>query len=404
MSPVATGRLHALDGMRGVAALVVVFYHVSLLARPFAGSGFSGTAWTVATESPLKLAFAGTEAVQVFFVLSGLVVALPVLKGGVSWVGFLVSRFARLYLPVWGALVFATLLIGIFHRDPSAVTPDAWIINANATSVTPLAFLREATLTPASYNIVNTLWSLRWELIFSALLPLGVAIVVAIRRHAWIAAGAFIALMVIGRVVGNDALVYLPAFLLGSLMAVRLDDIRAWSVRPRPWLWSVVAIGSAGLLVASWIARPLVDSGSPAGKALWGLSGAGAAGLILLAIGCATAARVLEWSVPRWLGKISFSLYLVHAPLLATLAFALGDERWWLVGVIGIPLSIIVAAGFYQIVERPSHRIARWLGARATKQLDAVRQPKPVQDVVIDDVAVEESAAQRAALSANSYR
>ncbi|MFZ4894158.1 acyltransferase family protein [Plantibacter sp. Mn2098] len=391
MSPVPTGRLRALDGMRGVAALVVVLYHVSLLARPFTHSGTSAAAWTIATETPLKLAFAGTEAVQVFFVLSGLVVALPLLRGGTDWTGFLLSRFVRLYLPVWGALVFATLLIIVFERDPSSVTSGAWIADANATTVTPLAFLREATLTPASYNIVNTLWSLRWELIFSALLPIGVAIVVLVRRWAWAAAVLCIVAMVVGRVIGNEALVYLPAFLLGSLMAVRLDDIRAWSARPRPWLWSGVAVLSSLLLVASWIARPVVPSGSIGSSALWGLSGAGAAGLILLSIGCSSAARMLEWSWPQWLGKVSFSLYLVHAPILATLAFAFGDDRWWLVGVVGIPLSVAVAAGFHAVVERPSHRIAKWLGAAATARLDQIRgrAAQKQADAVAQDVRPE---------------
>lgn len=373
MNP-SSGRLASLDGVRGVASVVVVLYHVSLLARPFATGRISEPAWDIATETPLKLLFAGTEAVQVFFVLSGLVVALPLLRGGASWPGFFAARFVRLYLPVWGSLLFAAALILLIPRDPASVTTGEWIANANATSVDPLHLLREATLTPASYTLVNTLWSLRWELIFTLLLPIAVLLARLLRRWAWPVAALMSVIMVLGRVAGLDAAVYLPAFFIGTLIAVRLDDLRAWAAdRSRPLQWALLTGGSALLLVASWLSRPFVESSSTLGQALWGLSGVGAAGLIVVAIGSPFARRLLEAPPVLWLGKVSFSLYLVHAPILATLAFSFGDERWWLVGIVGVPLSLLIAAGFFQLVERPSHGFARSVGRGVQSGVAAVR-------------------------------
>lgn len=373
MNP-SSGRLASLDGVRGVASVVVVLYHVSLLARPFATGRISEPAWDIATETPLKLLFAGTEAVQVFFVLSGLVVALPLLRGGASWPGFFAARFVRLYLPVWGSLLFAAALILLIPRDPASVTTGEWIANANATSVDPLHLLTEATLTPASYTLVNTLWSLRWELIFTLLLPIAVLLARLLRRWAWPVAALMSVIMVLGRVAGLDAAVYLPAFFIGTLIAVRLDDLRAWSAdRSRPLQWAMLTAGSALLLVASWLSRPFVESSSTLGQALWGLSGVGAAGLIVVAIGSPFARRLLETPTVLWLGKVSFSLYLVHAPILATLAFMFGDERWWLVGIVGVPLSLLIAAGFFQLVERPSHGLARRVGRGVQTGVAAVR-------------------------------
>ncbi len=131
--------------------------------------------------------------------------------------------------------------------------------------------------------------------------------------------------------------------------------------------------GSALLLVASWLSRPYVESSSTLGQALWGLSGVGAAGLIVVAIGSPFARRLLEARPVLWLGKVSFSLYLVHAPILATLAFSFGDERWWLVGIVGVPLSLLIAAGFFQLVERPSHGLARRVGRGVQTGVAAVR-------------------------------
>lgn len=371
----APTRLIALDGVRGVAALIVVVYHVSLVARTFATGGGTGEMlWTVVTESPLKVLFAGTEAVLVFFVLSGLVVALPLLRRSVSWPAFLVSRLVRLYLPVWGALLLAAALITFIPRPLSAVTGNAWIARANATEVTPGSLLREASLFPASYDIVNTLWSLRWELIFTALLPVAILIAVVARRHVWIVGVIASAATVAGRVLEIDALVYLPVFLLGTLVAVRLDDLVSWSRRrPRPVLWAVLTVVSVLVLVANWWMRPFVSPGTTAADAMWGISGIGAFGLVLVAVCSPAAERLLSMRVPQWLGKVSFSLYLVHVPIIATLAFLFGDARWWLVGLIAVPLSLVVSALFFRVVERPSHLLARRVGRLTDAGIARVR-------------------------------
>ncbi|WP_261167138.1 acyltransferase [Microbacterium sp. Marseille-Q6965] len=366
----ASRRLRALDGVRGVAALVVVLYHASLIAKPFADDGTARLVWETATETPLKLGFAGTEAVQVFFVLSGLVVTLPALRDGFSWPGYAVSRLLRLYLPVWAAILLALLLVIVFPREAADVTPDAWIVNANILFPDVELALREATLIPASYDTVNVLWSLRWELLFSILLPVFVAVALLLRRWAWPAAVACVLAMVAGRVFDErpfdlEALVYLPTFFIGCLIAVRLPDLQRWAgQRRRPLLWLGATVGSALVLIAAWWTRPFVASTSDLGHALWGLAGAGAAGLIVVAIASPLAARVLEARVPRWLGDVSFSLYLVHAPILATLAFSWGDDHWMLVALVGVPLSLAAAWAFFHVVERPAHRAARAVGSR----------------------------------------
>ena len=114
----AGGRFTSLDGLRGVAALVVLAHH-ALLVSPAISALFipggepprPGSALWWLTYSPLKLTNAGPEAVVLFFVLSGFVLAIPVLRGGFNWLAYFPRRFVRLMLPVAGAVALASVLI-----------------------------------------------------------------------------------------------------------------------------------------------------------------------------------------------------------------------------------------------------------------------------------------------------
>lgn len=352
-------RIGSLDGLRGLAAGIVLIHHASLIAEPW----LDPAGWAVLTQSPLKLLIAGSEAVMVFFVLSGLVVALPALRPGFSWARYFPARLFRLYVPVIAALGAAALLVKVVPRDASTMPDDSWMQDAQATSVSAGDVLSQMTLLRADYPIDNVLWSLRWELFFSLLLPLYVWVALRVRRFAVPVGVLTVVLMFAGRASGNSALAYLPVFLLGTLIAVRYPDLRGLAAGPRarralPWLAAVAGT----MLIASWLARPLT-AGTIAADVLWALAGAGAALLVILAVIWPRAERALGTRPMQWLGRISFSLYLVHAPILATLCYLLGAERWWLACLIGVPLSLAAAAVFHALVERQSQVLARRAGA-----------------------------------------
>src|SRR3954470_23660048 len=104
-----SNRLPSLDGLRGLAALVVVVHHCALtvpaLAAQMFGPDNSSPAWWLAW-TPAYLLWAGREAVLVFFVLSGFVLSLPRLSGGKSgrWASYYRKRMVRLYVPVVAAV------------------------------------------------------------------------------------------------------------------------------------------------------------------------------------------------------------------------------------------------------------------------------------------------------------
>jgi peptidoglycan/LPS O-acetylase OafA/YrhL len=370
-------RIRSLDGVRGIAAVVVLLYHHSLVARPALEQ--EPGVWEWLTQSPVKILTAGTEAVLIFFVLSGLVVALPALKGGLDWLSYYPSRLVRLYLPVVASLVLAAGFLALVPHSESQTAPGSWLLERNADAAPLSLLLNEATLLPATYTLNNVLWSLRWEVLFSVLLPVFVVVARAVASRVWVAVAVSTVLMVLGRVVGVDALVYLPTFFLGTLMAANLDRLQAWgesvSARRAGWVWPGIGLVSAVVLISGWLARPLVPAASTGSAVLWGLSGLGAAGLIAVAMLSPLSRRLLESRVPRWLGRISFSLYLVHIPVLAAAAFLIGDDRWWLVSAVALPASFAIAVLFHAAVERPAHALARRVGNRARSQRD--RSPVP---------------------------
>ncbi|WP_251857731.1 acyltransferase [Herbiconiux sp. L3-i23] len=361
-------RLSALDGLRGVAALVVLLHHTLAVAEPHLRASDEGTRaalWGWLSASPLKLFTAGGEAVVLFFVLSGLVVALPALRGGFSWAGFLASRFVRIMVPVWGSLVVACALVVAIPRDPGAF-PGGWLVDNNAATLVGSELVAEATLGKYSYEINNVLWSLRWEMLFALLLPLFVLGARATRRG-WLPAGLLaLAASVVGFTVGDGTLSYLPAFFIGTLIAVRLDDLQDWGRRvsgTRAFRigWPIALAASLLGFIATWLVRPMLGAGGIA-ETLRAASVISSAVLIVLAIVAAPVVRVLSGRLCAWLGKISFSLYLVHVPVLVAIAYLLGDEDWWIAVLLAPPAGIGAGYLFWRFVERPSHSLARRLG------------------------------------------
>ncbi|MCU1411458.1 MAG: hypothetical protein JWR04_2165 [Rhodoglobus sp.] len=379
MTDPAVGRLHSLDGLRGVAALAVVLHHSALAAPGLLealwpgrdGSSLAQVATTVgwrALTFPLHLVLsAGLEAVFVFFILSGLVLTIPALRAreAYSWRVYYPRRIIRLGLPVLASIVLAVLLLLAVPRYPIPGGGGLdWVSTTNSLTLTLQDLLDTLNLLGPRQPLNNPLWSLGWEFAFSLLLPLGVLLATRVRSRRAAAVVIVASLLVIttGSVLHLDALVYLPMFAIGAVLAASLPDVArargAIGSRRGEALWFVLCLV---LVAAPWVASGITGALYPVTV---GLAVAGCLGLVLLALTGGLFAGFLETRVVQFLGRISFSLYLVHVPVLVTTFYLFGVERWFLALPVGIALSLVVGWLFTLGVEQPSHRLARWVGRR----------------------------------------
>jgi peptidoglycan/LPS O-acetylase OafA/YrhL len=387
MSPDAPRtRLVALDALRGVAAVIVLVHHVSMTA-PSISAAYSSSAnvavfsagWWV-TLSPLKILFAGPEFVLVFFVLSGFVLVLTPLRRwpwnrsttsapsepqGYDWLAYYPRRIIRLAVPVIVSVALAAVWILLVPRTGEG---GAWMEKQGRADLGIENLLREASILgfTGRPNVNPPLWSLAWEMWFSLLLPVCVILAVASRRWtpAWVA--LLIAASVAGYLVGSEPLMYLPAFGLGALLAANFETLQARSARLSrssggTLVWTLIALAGPALLITYWLVRPVLTA--PWNDLTLALRVPGAFLIVATVALWPPVQRMLSGRLLAWLGAVSFSLYLVHFPIVVTFAQLAGPEHWWWGALISVPLSLLLAQLMYRWVELPAQKLAARVGA-----------------------------------------
>jgi peptidoglycan/LPS O-acetylase OafA/YrhL len=364
-------RVRSLDGLRGVAALVVVVHHTLLasspaLANTYQGNGgFHGSAWEwLLSRTPFHILWAGPEMVLVFFVLSGYVLAIPAVKLAGRWYdsSYYPRRIARLYVPAWFAIALGAVLHELHqHRVAGA----SWWLNAHVQRLTMYDGSRDATLVHHStlWPFTSVLWSLKYEVWFSLLLPLFLAAAIITRRRrlaALMLAIGCLLLAMVGADRGADTLRFMPVFILGVLLAFHIERLRP----PRfKFALPVLSIACVCLLTLGYMSGGLGSSHETGAYYLAAVLGAVLA--VWVALVFTTSRELLSRPRCQWLGKRSYSLYLVHEPIIVAIAFLLGGRpQTWLLLIIALPVSLLASEVFWRLVESPSVRLARGLGDR----------------------------------------
>lgn len=370
----ASSRVIALDGLRGVAAAIVVFGHCMCVMQRTAG------AFPVVFRTPLALFLNGPGAVQVFFVLSGFVLTGSLTRTSGRYVNlrFLVRRAFRIYPPYWFAVTLSWLA-SFFYVLPlprDGFTP--WIATFAGIHPPVSSLLWFFPWPNEAGGLMPVGWTLTVETLFSLIFPL--LVMVAVRTH-WlllIAASGTVLLTNVTRPVG---IINALAFSIGIALYYEQDVLRAFFTRGSAARLAVWLVISLLLFLAPLLFFPLIP--------VYGLFvfdwprwtlltlELGACGIVAATVGSRGMAQIFAARPIAFLGRISYSLYLLHFTVLI-LATRLLSHPPTALDVVLLPIGVFVvtlplATLAHRSIEMPAiaigSRAARWLGQSRSNEV-----------------------------------
>lgn len=357
-------RYPELESLRGLAACVVVVHHCLLtspLIYPYNPATEIGwVRWL--TFTPLHLIWAGYEAVVLFFVLSGFVLTLGAWQGQpLKMEAFIVRRIWRIWVPFVPVVALAYLGSSLLGNSPLPHV-SVWF-NSIWVGAGPRAFLEHLLMLGQMDQLGSTfipvVWTLKYEMWLSLLLPV---VVLLARQKVWLTVLVGAACNLLTFHLTGDTLPriveFLPMFVTGALLARFHTHLRSWAARHTN-AFNGPLLALAGLLaIFSWLAYPAAAElqRSAADLAITG----GAALLVVLALGWSPLRQMLLLRPLRWLGQVSFSVYLLHT-LVLTVLVRLEWFPVWAAMTLTLPLTLVLAGGYHRWVERPAMQIGRRL-------------------------------------------
>ncbi len=337
-------RSEPLDGLRGIAVLMVLLSHAS-------NGGYD-------VLPGLDASGIGRGGVFLFFILSSFLLTSQVLAradGGedAGWGRFARRRLLRV-VPAFAVCLGVYAALGEFSPE---------------VALKHLVFLRgEAHFWTVPVEVLFYLSLPALGLVLSALpgVPArAVALVAGIAVLSWLFPPDYPAR---APDFTPNVMPFMPVFLTGSLLAVlgpRLSSLDGGGARALAWAGGMGALGM--LLLTPSVASVVLGEAVPHRRFhLWFLGQSALWSLVLMACIVSPGAplrRALSFGPLTALGRISYSVYLYHALALAlAAALSRGGQGEW-VGLVGVALSILLGGLSYVLVERPSLKYSRSGGA-----------------------------------------
>lgn len=356
-------RLRVLDGLRLLAALMVLAYHYITLRD---GWGDDPQAF-----SPLvhHLSEYGWLGVEVFFLISGFVICMS--AWGRSLGDFVTSRVSRLYPAYWVAVLLTAAVLTVW---PNVRSADNW-----ETVLTNLTMLQQGLGVP---DVDDAYWTLFIELKFYLLFAVVVFRGVTYRRCVlfcglWTVAGV-VALKSNSDLLSVWAIApYSPYFIAGIAFYLM------YRFRPTALLWAIVAVSF--LLAQHYLrGRLVMNLGAKADLAQgWPVRLAVLAAFALMAAIALGWFDKLQW---RWLftaGSLTYPLYLLHMYVGFTLIDLLRDRVPALILLPGIVLLMLALSWLvHRFVERPLGRKLRTSMQKSVEEMRFHSQAKAIRTPV----------------------
>jgi peptidoglycan/LPS O-acetylase OafA/YrhL len=361
-------RFKSLDGLRGIAALVVVASHLAdaspafyLPHAAFTSGAFWMSPFSLLKYTPLRILVAGRASVLIFFVLSGFVLYISQ-PGTRNYGAYLIKRLFRIYPTFAFSIGFAILAFVLFKHHE--IPRETFWFNSLNWSDTPttsyVAHILLMTGVPEFPTLNTPIWSLTYELRVSIAFPL---LVVFLRHRFALTIASFLIICVaalglpIDDPVANTIVLtfgYGSFFVAGAALAMSWQKLVDRIHATPSWIVLAAWLMAYALLISPMTTN--IDALAP---------GLGAILLIALCLASPAAALILQSRPAQWLGRISYSLYLLHVPiLLAVIHAGSGRLPAWALLAIAVCLAFISAECCNRLLELPLVGVGRRLASR----------------------------------------
>ena len=363
----ANGRLRHLDGLRALAALVVVAQHTvesTFLFHP--GSG-AWAGWLVQDGFSL-----GRYGVAIFFIISGFLIPSSIGEGPGALSDFAVGRLFRLYPLYWASLLAALVL----YPALTDASFSSRTVAANLTMAQPLF---------GAPHVIPLYWTLFVELVFYGLCAALVLIGVLHKPSTPLAlvalAGGVMAVSSVGTLIALPAGIVSGLMKLGTfamyLQLMFLGQVLRQGADASPGARPKAAVTITVLSLSVYCAVRVHTGSYAIGLTPLGVFSASAAAMATFLV-----APRLAWlrsPLASFLGRISYGLYLFHPVVLVGVTWALPDASDWRSAcslmVLVVCGSSVVATAVHYWVERPGIAFGKRLRDLRSRRMTLPRVP-----------------------------
>lgn len=365
-------RFEFLDGLRGIAALLVVLFHFNNLLKKFSIVPFPFFIDWILRQ--------GHSGVEIFFVLSGFVIAYSIRHQFISFsymINFFIKRSIRLDPPYWATifvLIFLSILGNLFKSVPFPL-PNFKEIGLNFFYLTD--FYQMERILPVSWTLAL---EIQFYVFFIFLAKLTQFLTSGCVSQTERSSVSFPVLIILGLLMLTSILQntsyaffpYIPGLFINHWYSFQIGFLVCWSmlnlIGPIFFWINFILMGCLAVL----------EHGRALDTCLISL-------ILYFVANKDKMHSFLTSSIFQFLGKISYSLYLIHWVVgVKLIDFAIRffkgslDNSFLsiLLICVALLLTIVAATVFYFLVERPSLRLSRKFKSSTREKLLDLSEPQ----------------------------
>lgn len=321
-------RFTELDSLRGLAALIVVFYHYTI----YYDEKFSHEQW-----GQIGLFTFGHYGVQLFFIISGFVIYMSLMNVK-SVSDFAIKRSIRLYPAYMFAVALTFLIVSLASAESLKTTFPEAMVN--------LTMLQD--FIPTVKNVDGVYWTLRVELTFyvimAILLSMGVVKNTMAIASIWLATSASIQIM--NAVLSTDLTALIEKYSMSNysqMFIIGMMFYCIWQHGGRKRYYGLIGLAIGYDFIFEGVTNGLFS-------------------ILFVMIFQLVLLGRMQWLNTRILvffGTVSYPLYLVHQNIGYVIINKMQSAGFVNITYILVPFlaAVLIAYGIHQYIEKPSQSV-----------------------------------------------